>query len=338
MLPFQRSSRFRRAQVSLCFGLLACSALAGPALAGMTQDLADCTAADRKTSADACTRVMNSGRLPREQICIGHFNRAWSYFNAGNYEKALADFDKSIAANPAYADTYFSRAVVQHERGARDQSLADLDLYLEKKGSSAEAHRNRAQVFRARAEYDRAFSELQRATALDPADAKATAMRAIVLSDLGEQAPAQIEADKAVAAMPGEALVFYARAYLAVRAKSFDAATADLDKAISLKETFPQAHALKGEVQEARGDTSGAIASYRRAVEISSKSIDARASQDKARVRLSALGEDVAKAPAKVAASTASEPAPKTAHAPDATECRRFIPSAETTIAIDCPK
>ncbi len=79
-------------------------------MAGMTQDLADCTAADRKTSADACTRVMNSGRLPREQIYIGHFNRGWSYFNAGNLEKALADFDKSVTANPAYADTYFSRA------------------------------------------------------------------------------------------------------------------------------------------------------------------------------------------------------------------------------------
>jgi Tfp pilus assembly protein PilF len=333
MLPSPRSSRYRSARFTLCFAVLA-----SPAMAGMTQDLEDCTAADRKTSADACTRVMNSGRLPREQVYIGYFNRAWSYFNAGAHEKALADFDKSITSNPAYADTYFSRAVVQHKRGARDQSLADLDLYLEKKGETAEAHRNRAQVFRARAEYDRAFSELQRATALDPADAKAMAMRAIVLSDLGEQAPAQIEADKAVAAKPDEAIVYYARAYLAVRAKSFDAATTDVDKAISLKGSYPQAHTLKGEIQEERGDTSGAIASYRRAVEISSKSIDARASQDKARGRLSALGEDVANTPAKVAASTPIEPEREQALAPHGAECRRFIPSARTTVAVDCPK
>lgn len=336
MLPSQRSRLFRRARLTLCFALLAT-----PAMAGMTQDLADCTAADRKTSADACTRVMNSGRLPREQVYIGHFNRAWSYFNAGNFEKALADFDKSVAANPAYADTYFSRAVIQHERGARDQSLADLDLYLEKKGEVPEAHRNRAQVFRARGDNDRAFSELQRATALDPADAKATAMRAIVLSDLGEQGPAQTEADKAVAAKPDEAVAYYARAYLAVRAKNFDAAAADLDKAMSLKEAYPQAHTLKGEVQEERGDTSGAIASYRRAVEISSKSIDARASQDKARGRLSALGEDVATPPANVTkppAKVAAAPAHDTDRPAEATECRRFIPSAETTIAVDCPK
>src|SRR5262245_44647381 len=130
-----------------------------PAHAGMKQDLADCTAADRATSAAACTRVMNSGRLPNEQFYLGHYNGGWSYLNSNDYDKALADFDKSIKFLSSYADTYFSRALVQHERGEREKSLADLDRYLDLKGSDWEAHIKRSAVFRWRGEPSSAFSE-----------------------------------------------------------------------------------------------------------------------------------------------------------------------------------
>jgi tetratricopeptide (TPR) repeat protein len=136
-------------------------AAAVPAHAGMKQDLADCTAADRPASAGACTRVMNSGRLPDEQFYIGHYNRGWSYLNSGEYDKALADFDKSISHLPSYADTYFSREIVQHERGEREKSLAELDSYLERKSGDWDAHVKRSAMFRWRGEPSNAFSEVQ---------------------------------------------------------------------------------------------------------------------------------------------------------------------------------
>ena len=322
------SSPIRLTCITACLTILAT-----PVFAGMTKDLADCTASDRKTSADACTRVMNSGRLPREQFYIGHYNRGWSYFNTNAFDKALADFDKSISYKPDYADTYYSRAVVQHERGARDQSLADLDTYLEKKGGVAEAHINRARLFRARNELDRAFSELQTAGQLDVTDHKVVILRALVLSDMGEQGPARREADQAVEAKPDEAGGYYARALIAYREKQFDGAQIDVDKALSLKNASVPAHTLKGQLLEQRGDTVAALASFRRALDIVPKSLDARAAQEEARTRVSALGGE-APAPAKVAAS--ETPAPKKAEA-QSTGCRRFIPSVGTTIAVDCP-
>ncbi len=173
---------------------------AAPSQAGMNKDLADCTASDRPTSAAACTRVMNSGRLPDEQFYIGHYNRGWSYFNAGDNDRALADFDKSIKYLSTYADTYYSRAVVQHDRGEREKSLADLDRYLELKSGDWEAHFKRALMFRRRGEPDRAFSELQKAANLNPTEQKIVALRALALSDMGEQGPARADADKAIAA------------------------------------------------------------------------------------------------------------------------------------------
>lgn len=320
------------AGVIMCFG-----ALASPSVAGMTQDLADCTASDRKTSADACTRVMNSGRLPREQVYIGHYNRGWSYFNAGAYDRALADFDKSITHKPGYADTYYSRAVVQHERGDRERSLADLDEYLRRKGEVAEAYINRARLFRRRGELQSAFSELQRAGALDPGDRKVEMLRALVLSDLGEQGPARAEAEKAVSGLPKEAGAYYARAIVAFRDNAISTAFADVEQALSLKEAFPAAHTLKGRIKEQQGETEAAIASFRRALAVTPKSLDARSAQDEARQRLAALTGS-SELPAnetseRIAASSPSLPAET-----KKSDCRRFIASTRSTVAIDCPK
>lgn len=321
---------------------------AGSCLAGMTQDLADCTAADRKTSAEACTRVMDSGRLPDEQFYIGYFNRAWSYYRAGDDDKALADFDKSVARNPGYADTYLSRALIQHERGDRAASLADLDRYLDKKGNTVEARIKRAQMFRRRGEPSQAFSELQSAAALDPADGRINAQRALALSDMGEQGPARKEAELAISADANGPAGYYARALVAFREHDLKAASDDVVKALSLKKTFQPAHALEGRIHEEQGDAEAARASYNRAIETSSHGVDALAAQAEARERLAAL-DGKQPAPALIVSSDTageapaeakpSEPAP--AAAPEAVgegNCRRFIPSAGMTVAVACPR
>jgi tetratricopeptide (TPR) repeat protein len=306
-------------------------------LAGMAQDISDCNAADRKTSAAACTRVLNSGRLWDNQVYIGYYNRAWSHFNAGDDDKALADFDKSIARKPDFADSYLSRAEVQQERGALDRSRADLDLYLEKKGETAEAYLKRARVFRRRGDLNGAFSELQRAGSLDPGDRDIRVARALVLSDLGEQGPARREADDVLGEKADDAGALYARAWIAFREDKLAEAAADLDKALAVQDKFPAVYALKGEIAERRGDTAAAIASYRRVLELSPRSLDGRAAHQNARTRLAALdGSPPPAAPEVATAAPSSRPADEkgaTSH-----DCRRFIPEARTTVAVACAK
>ena len=66
----------------------------------MSQDLASCTAAKNRAAADACTRVMDSGRLPREQMYIGYFNRGTAFRRAGDFDKAVSDFTKVLELKP----------------------------------------------------------------------------------------------------------------------------------------------------------------------------------------------------------------------------------------------
>ena len=301
--------------------------LASPSFAGMNQDLTDCTASDKSTSADACTRVLDSGRLPTEQHYIAYYNRAWSHFNAGESSDAVADFDLSLKRNPDYADTYYSRAIVHHERGERAEALSDVDSYVEKKSSDWQAYFNRALLMRRMGELDRAKADAEKAASLKPAERKITVLEALILSDKEDNAAARVKADQAINDAPDNASGYYARGLISFRENKLDPAAKDVEKAISVKDAFPAAHTLLGRIAEAKGDNGSASKHYRRSLDIPAKSVDARAAHDEARERLDALPGEKSD---RVALSNAA--------ASTTGGCRKFIPAVSITVAVECDK
>jgi len=308
----------------------------------MNKDLADCTASDKPRSAEACTRVMDSGRLPKEQFYIGFYNRGWSHKNAGDLDKARDDFDTSLKHKPNYADTYYSRALVLHDLGERDKSLEDLDRYSDLKPKDWLAFYNRAVLFRERGDYDQALTDLEKAADFDGKQAKVPTMRALVLSDAGRNEEARQEIDNVVADYPNEAGAFYARAVVHHKDHQLEAATSDLRTALALKAEFVSAQTLMGKIMEERGDADSAKSRYRRATEAIAKSREAKSAQKEARQRLADLGEETAPAASPTLASNSKSPstskktdtAATTADSSHA--CRRFFPSVGMTIPVDC--
>ena len=45
---------------------------------------------------------MDSGRLPREQMYIGYFNRGIAFRRAGDFDKAVSDFTKVLELKPGF--------------------------------------------------------------------------------------------------------------------------------------------------------------------------------------------------------------------------------------------
>lgn len=309
---------------------------AQPCYAGMARDLADCGASDRPASASACTRVLESGRLPRSQFYIGYFNRGWSHYNDGDNEAALKDFNRAAKANPSYADTYFSRAVVQQARGERASSLVDLNRYLELKPDDWIVRFNRALLLRKHGEPGLALAELDAAAAAPKSDLqKVTVLRALVLSDTGDNAAARVHAENAIAAEPGGASAYFARALVGFREENLDEALRDAEKAVSLKDDFPAAHTLLGRIAEARGDEAAGKAHYDRAVALPAKSIDARAAREEAQGRLIAL-ERIGAAGAPSDGPAAAARTAEAGAALGGLDCRHYVPAAGTTIAVAC--
>ena len=127
----------------------------------------------------------------------------------------------------------------------------------------------------------------------------------------------------------------FARVYLAT-----DETVGNRPVALKLSSLDNGETRLQGRIHEEQGDTVAATASYRRALDVSPKSVDARAAQDEARERIAVLTGE--KPPARIAATdvSADDSGSSTEKASKETEgsgnCRRFIPATGTTIAVAC--
>jgi len=298
--------------------------VATPVYAGMTQDLASCTAAEGQGSAAACTRVMRSGRLPRGQFYIGHFNRGSSYRQAGDLTKALADFNQVVALKPHFSRGYHMRALVHYALGDRKKALSDIDRAIKLDAKDWSTYFSRAALLRADGDFDAALADLSAAQDLKPKKHEVLLLRALIKADKGDYGAARADVNKVIAEGSVTAAGYYARAAIAYQERRFDAATADLDRALARQADLAAAHMLWGRVLEARADTAAAKKHYRQALAAPSTNFDGLFAHKTARARLDALG---AGASANVALNNGSTPS---------VGCKRFLPATGTIITADC--
>ena len=312
--------------LSLGAGLLLLAGLATPGFAGMNDDLADCTAAKGRESADACTRVMDSGRLPRDQFYIGYFNRGAGYRKAGDLDAALADFNRVVSLNPDFARGFHARGLVRDEQDAPDKALEDVDRAIKISTKDWAAYYTRAAMRRARQDYDGAMADIEKAADLKPKQAQVRLMRALLKADKGDYGAAREEANKVIDDGDAKAGAYYVRASIAFDEHDLDSATTDVDKALEFKDSLAPALLLKGRILEARGDKAAAKLRYQQALAQPSSFLEGRTVQRKARDRINALnGVDTADA------TLDSKPARNVG-------CKRFLPATGGTITIDCDK
>jgi tetratricopeptide (TPR) repeat protein len=271
--------------------MLAPLAVATHAVAGMSQDLASCTAAKGLSSAAACTRVMDSGRLPDEQAWIGHFNRGSGYRRGNAYDEALADFDKAVELNPRFARAYQGRALVHDELGEDYKAHADLDRAIELDAHDWSAYYSRATITRGAGDFDGALADLAKAAERAPKKPQIALLRALIQSAKGEPAEARAAINKVIADGKSDASGYYARAVVAFDEQHLDVALADLDRAFAAEDDFAAAHMLKGRILEAQGDKAGARQRYRKALELAPDLFDGRHARAIARDRLKVLGD-----------------------------------------------
>jgi tetratricopeptide (TPR) repeat protein len=262
--------------------------VASLAFAGMKEDLASCTAARGRASAEACTRVMNSGRLPDEQRYIGHFDRGMAYHHAGEYMRAWVDYNEAINLHP-FARGYHARAFIKQDLGAYDGALADTGRAIALAPSDWYGFYCRALILRDRGDNDGAMADLDRAHELAPEEKRPKLMRAQILADAGHVDAARDIINKVIAQGSNDSAGFYARAAVAFKEGRLDAASDDLARVLELGQDVGAAHILLGRVREARGDTKGAGKHYRQALAEPDTALDWRPARRLARDRLAAL-------------------------------------------------
>jgi Tfp pilus assembly protein PilF len=68
-----------------------------------------------------------------------YFNRAFAYFNMGDFEKALEDYNKAIELSPEDAEAYFRRANIFLQLDNIQEAVSDFETFLELDPDNANA-------------------------------------------------------------------------------------------------------------------------------------------------------------------------------------------------------
>lgn len=103
----------------------------------------------------------------------------------GDYETAIDSFDKAIASNPQSAEAYYHRGLAYYNSGNREQAIADYDSSLNL-DPQVNVYLSRAKAFLDLNEIQSSIIDLQVVFSLDPSCDKAYKLRANVCLKLKE--------------------------------------------------------------------------------------------------------------------------------------------------------
>ena len=114
-------------------------------------------------------------------------HRAMAHWDLGNYQKAMADFNLAIQVSPLHADAYNKRGVALAQQGNLNQALADFNQALLVDSNFVDAYYNRGKARTELGKYQGAIADYDRAIRLDPTLAEAYGNRGFLRAQLGNK-------------------------------------------------------------------------------------------------------------------------------------------------------
>ena len=196
------------------------------------------------------------------------FERGLECATKQNYECAIAEYGKAIAAAPDYADAYKHRAATFYANGDFQKAIPDYNRAVELAPNDAGNFYGRATALSNSGDFDGAIKDYTRAIEINPQDAKYVFSRGLVFYNRKEYEPAIKDYDQAIK-LDSQ----YAEAYNN-RGNAFDEqgknnlAIDDYTKAIELDGNFALAYSNRGTSYARRGNYDRAIEDLNRALEI----------------------------------------------------------------------
>ncbi len=100
---------------------------------------------------------------------LGAYNRGAAYAKNGNYDEAIAEFNKCIELSPFLDEAYIARGGCYAKKGNFEQALTDYNKAIEKNHRSLAAYNNRGWlVYYKTGDLGQAIADYTKAIEIDP--------------------------------------------------------------------------------------------------------------------------------------------------------------------------
>ena len=266
----ERHHRFREVGTSLLHFAISSLVLLIISTGTSHADDLDCNAP--KVAIDDCiaawNRTIQAGNVQGHDLAVAYHGRGAGYFRKGQDDQALADFERAITLDPAYALGYRGRGVVLARRNDLDRAIKDFDQAIQLDQKDAPTLANRGDAWRRKGAFDRALVDLDLAIQLDPGLAVAFINRGRLWESKGDLNRAIADETEAIRIDPKNSTGYYTRALWWQRKGELDRALGDFDQAIRLNPGFALAFFNRGFAFGQKGDLDRALADYDQAIHL----------------------------------------------------------------------
>ena len=237
-----------------------------------SQAFTDCQSQDAQLAIRACSAIIgNPSQSPQ--------NRARATFLRGNvharnrdFDRAIADFDQSIALSSREPGPYLNRGRVNYQRGIPERAIQDATTAINLRGDNPTAYLLRADAYIQRCEFDAAMADYDAALRLKSDLAGALGGRAALKLRRNEVDAALRDVEAALSAAPDVAVGYSMRGSIFARRGDEARALQDFDRAISMKADLASAYNNRGLIYARRGEIARAFQDFDAAVRLAPES------------------------------------------------------------------
>jgi tetratricopeptide (TPR) repeat protein len=237
-----------------------------PASAASDADI--CANGESDGAVAACTRLISEGRLAGHTLAAVYHRRCVAYNYRNDGERALADCNEAIKADPTYLYGLVDRCWSQINRGQLDLALADCEEAIRRAPNSPGGYNLRALVFDRKGDRDRALADYTQAIKLDPKFPFAYRNRCALYGARNQFDLALADCNEAVRLAASSASFLSTRCYIFNKLNDPRKALEDCTKAIAVNSKWPSAYVNRCESWILKSDPDRAVADCSEAIRL----------------------------------------------------------------------
>jgi tetratricopeptide (TPR) repeat protein len=203
------------------------------------------------------------------------------YFENGEYDLALEDFNKAIKKNSSNYEAYLCRAKCYSFKGDNDAAISDCTTAINLNVDNVEAYRERAEVYQKIEKYEEAIADVSKMIDLEPNNVEFYEKRlALYQYNTSSDRIKDLllpETEKILSLDPGRIHIYLFRAYyLSQHLGEHERAINEYSKAISIDPDNIEAFYERGKTYfEMLNDTEKALSDFNKITELDPSNTDA---------------------------------------------------------------
>ncbi len=198
-------------------------------------------------------------------------NRGNIYMSLGEYQKAINDYDQTIALDPKNDNALSSRGAAYFGLGEYQKSINDYDQAITLNPKDDNAFSNRGAAYTYLGEYQKAINDYDQAITLNPKNAKHFVNLGIIYARLGEHQKAIENYDQAITLNPKDDNAFGNRGTAYTYLGEYQKAINDYDQAITLNPKNAEVFVNRGITYARLGEHQKAIKDFNQAIKLDPK-------------------------------------------------------------------